>query len=824
MGSRIKGIAIKLGGDTTGLEKALDGVNKKISSTQSELRDVEKLLKLDPKNITLLKQKQELLTKAVGDTEEKLKSLKDASEQVAKSADKYDDWKAAYEPIQDEIDQTKEKLDKLKEKQTETFDISGADSEEYKVLQEEIKDVTNALKDLKEQRKKVNEEFNNPISPEQYNRLQREIAATEISLRDLKKQSEKTDDTISKIDDGSLNIIEKAIKRVKESFQEADKEASNFGDYLKAEAIVEGAKGIIDSLKDVAEESKEYMEIMSSLEISSENAGYSAEQTAETYKQLYGVLADEQAAATTTANLQAIGLSQEELTELTNMAIGAWGKYGDSIPIDGLAEAINETVRTGQVTGNLADVLNWGTDAEEMFGLSLKENIEFTELSNEELKKLTESEKADYEAKKAQFEATEEYNQKISEAVSAEDKFNLALEEAETEADRVNLLMSALANQGLHEAGEAWRENNEALVESNEAQANLQEQTAELGEVLMPIFTEITEIVTKLLEGFNSLDENTQTLIIGAVGLVAVLGPIFSVIGSIGDRIGGLSKIMDFITKTALPALKGAFSSVFGFIAANPIVLIIAAIVGMVAAIAVAGDDIQGILQNVDDFLQNIFATDFTEIFGPVLGEALNVFFANIKNIWDSIKKVLDGIIDFVRGAFTGDWERAWNGVKKIFGGIFDGLVSLVKAPINGIIGLLNMAISAINSMISGFNSIGFDLPEWLGGGSWYPNVKTISKIAYLAEGGILNDGTAVVGEAGPEILTISGGRAIVQPLTGNAAAGQGLGELMNLLEVYLPYLAAQQQIVLDTGTLVGETAPMYNEALGEIAEQEKYR
>ena len=824
MGSRIKGITIELGGDTTGLEKALDGVNKKISSTQSELRDVEKLLKLDPKNITLLKQKQELLTKAIGGTEEKLKSLKDASEQAAKSADKYDDWKAAYEPIQDEIDQTKEKLDKLKEKQTETFDISGADSEEYKALQEEIKDVTNALKDLKEQRKKVNEEFNNPISPEQYNRLQREIAATEISLRDLKEQANKTDDTISKIKDGSIEDVADAADKAKDALKDAGKEASNFSDYLKAEAIVEGAKGIVDSLKDVAEESKEYMEIMSSLEISSENAGYSAEQTAETYKQLYGVLADEQAAATTTANLQAIGLSQEELTELTNMAIGAWGKYGDSIPIDGLAEAINETVRTGQVTGNLADVLNWGTDAEEMFGLSLKENIEFTELSNEELKKLTESEKADYEAKKAQFEATEEYNQKISEAVSAEDKFNLALEEAETEADRVNLLMSALANQGLQEAGEAWRENNEALVESNEAQANLQEQTAELGEVLMPIFTEITEIVTKLLEGFNSLDENTQTLIIGAVGLVAVLGPIFSVIGSIGDRIGGLSKIMDFITKTALPALKGAFSSVFGFIAANPIVLIIAAIVGMVAAIAVAGDDIQGILQNVDDFLQNIFATDFTEIFGPVLGEALNVFFANIKNIWDSIKKVLDGIIDFVRGAFTGDWERAWNGVKKIFGGIFDGLVSLVKAPINGIIGLLNMAISAINSMISGFNSIGFDLPEWLGGGSWHPNVKTISKIAYLAEGGILNDGTAVVGEAGPEILTISGGRAIVQPLTGNAAAGQGLGELMNLLEMYLPYLAAQQQIVLDTGTLVGETAPMYNEALGEIAEQEKYR
>lgn len=730
----------------------MKGVNENINKTSRSLKDVERLLKLDPTNTELLAQKQRLLTDEVEQVTEKLDALKDAEKQVQEQFERGD------------------------------------------------------------------------VSQDQYFALQREIISTENWLKSLKEQAVKTEKSIEGIDEEPIEEVAKAADEAEDELKKAGEEASNFGDYLKAEAIVEGAKGIISSLKDVAEESKEYMKIMGSLETSSEQAGYNAEETAETYKQLYGVLADEQAAATTTANLQAIGLSQKELTELTNMTIGAWGKYGDSIPIDGLAEAINETVRTGQVTGNLADVLNWGTDAEEMFGLALKENIEFTELSNDELKKLTDSELADYEAKKAQFEATEEYNQKILEATTAEDKFNLALEEAETEADRVNLLMSTLANQGLKEAGEAWKQNNEALVESNEAQADLKEQTAELGETLMPVFTEITEIVTKLLEGFNGLDDNTQMLIISAVGLVAVLGPVFSIIGSIGSGIKNLSGIMDFITKTALPALKGMFSSVFGFIAANPIVLIIAAIVGMVAAIAVAGDDIQGILQNVDDFLQNIFATDFTEIFGPVLGEALNVFFANIKNIWDSIKKVLDGIIDFVRGVFTGDWERAWNGVKKIFGGIFDGLVSLVKAPINGIIGLLNMAISAINSMISGFNSIGFDLPEWLGGGSWHPNVKTISKIAYLADGGILNDGTAVVGEDGPEILTISGGRAIVQPLTGNAAAGQGLGELMNLLEVYLPYLAAQQQIVLDTGTLVGETAPMYNEALGEIAEQEKYR
>ncbi len=824
MSTRIKGITVEIGGDTTGLDKALSGVNKNINKTQSELRDVEKLLKLDPKNTVLLKQKQELLAKAVESTEEKLEGLKKANEQATKSVEKYDDWKAAYDPIQTQIDETRKKLTGLKEEQKEVFNIEGEDSDRYKELKEEIKAANSELKELKKQAEAVNEEFGNPISKEQYNALQREIIESESKLKDLKEQAAKTENAINGIDEDSVEEVAKAADKAEKELKEAGKEASNFGDYLKAEMIVEGAKGLISTFKDVAEESKEYTKIMASLEVSSENAGYRAEQTAAIYKKLYGVLADEQAAATTTANLQAIGLTQEKLLELTDMAIGAWGKYGDSIPIDGLAEAINETIRTGKVTGNLADVLNWGTDAEENFGLSLKENIEFTELSKEKLKKLTKSQKEEYEARKAQYEETEKYNEKILEAVSAEDKFNLALEEAETESERINLLMSALAEQGLKEAGAGWRDNNEALVENNEAQAELKEQIAELGETLLPVFTEITEIVAGLLEEFNNLDDGTQKFILGAVLLVGTLGPVITTIGSVSKGIGGLGGAIDIITNTVLPALKTGFSTVFGFIAANPVVLLIAAIVGLVTFIATKGDEIQEVLQNVDDFLQQIFLVDWTQVFGKDLGEKLNIFMSIFKTVWDGTKRLLDGIIDFIRGVFTGDWERAWKGISNVFGTIFDGIKMIGKGAINGLIGLLNSGINAVNRMISGFNSIGIDIPEWLGGGSWHPNVSLIPNAAYLAKGGVLNDGTAVVGEAGPEILTISGGRAIVQPLTGNAAAGQGLGELMSLLAMYLPYLAAGQQIVLDTGELVGATAPAYNEALGEIAEQEKYQ
>lgn len=709
MADRIKGITVQIGGDTTGLNKALSGVNKQISSTQSELKDVERLLKLDPTNTVLLKQKQELLAKAVSDTENKLDSLKKANEQAAESVKNYDAWKTAYDPIQQEIEDTQKRLTELKDTQKETFDIHGADSDEYKKLQEDISETAKQLKELKQQAKDVSEEFGNPISHSQYNALQREIIATESNLGDLKAQASKTENAIKGIDDKSLRDVADAADDAERQLKQAGKEASNFGDYLKAEAIVEGAKGVVSGLKDVAAESKEYMKIMGSLKISSEMAGYSAEQTEETFKSLYGVLGDEQTAATTTANLQALKLEQGKLDKMTKATIGAWAKYGDSIPIDGLAEAINETVKVGKVTGTFADVLNWA-------GVS-------------------------------------------------EDEFNEKLESIGDAAGRADLVLQQLTNQGLADAGEAWQQNNQALVENNQANAEMQEQLAQLGETIMPVITQLTEIVATAMEKFNGLDEGTQKFILGTIALVAVLGPVLSAVGGLTSGMTQLSGLFGTTAGTSLPSLSGAFSSLFSFIAAHPIGILIAAIVALVALIAVKGDEIQDILQKVDDFLQNVFATDWEEMFGPVLGGYLNAFFKNVENIWNAAKQIFNGVIDFIRGVFTGDWERAWDGVKQILKGAWDFMLASAKAPLNGIIGLLNIAINAINELIDGFNSIGFDMPAWLGGGSWHPSIPNIPNIPFLAEGGtVVGSGTVLVGENGPEFLDLPAG-ARVRPL-----------------------------------------------------------
>lgn len=203
-------------------------------------------------------------------------------------------------------------------------------------------------------------------------------------------------------------------------------------------AVVAGLKAASDAIIGIVDETEEYRKIMGTLETSSQAAGYTAEQTAESYEYLYGVLGDTQTAATTVANLQAIGLAQGDLRGMIDSVIGAWATYGDSIPIDGLAESVNETIQAGQVTGTFADVLNWA-------GVS-------------------------------------------------EDEFNAKLAAANDSAERAQIVLNQLANQGLPETGKAWRDANEDVVAYNESQMKLDEAMGQLGETLAPVAAGLKDV------------------------------------------------------------------------------------------------------------------------------------------------------------------------------------------------------------------------------------------------------------------------------------------------------------------------------------------
>ena len=420
------------------------------------------------------------------------------------------------------------------------------------------------------------------------------MIATENKLSDLKSEAKQTDNSIKKIDGTPFEKLKIAAQEAGESIKDTGKEASNFGDYLKAGAIVEGSKAIISGMKDIADESREYMKIMGSLEISSQATGYTAEQTASSYKTLYGVLGDDQTAATTTANLQALGLSQSQLDQIINGTIGAWATYGDSIPIDSLSEAINETVKTGNVTGTFADVLNW--------------------------------------------------------AGTSEDEFNAKLQAANSESERANLVLQELANQGLMVAGQAWQENNEALFESNQANADFQESMSKLAEVIMPIVTEITQAVTKIIDFIlQNKDAVVSALLAIGTGLA-----VFKIVGIVSSLVTGFQTFFGVIKSGQ--GVMAAFNAVMNANPISLIIMAIAALVAAFIYLWNNCEEFREFWINLWDTISGAFSTVWDAIvnfFTVTIPDAWNSvvdFFWQGYYTWQSIWQSIGGLFSAESG------------------------------------------------------------------------------------------------------------------------------------------------------------------------------
>ena len=199
MASNIKGITIKIDGNATGLDKALQDVNKKTKSLNSELRQIDKALKLDPKNVTLLKQKFDVLTEQVDATRTKLKSLEDVQDQIKEQYEKGEIDGGQYRAFQRELESTRSKLESLEEAQAEASDeFTRADlSSQYEDLQNEITATQDHLADLQAQASEGLE--TGDLGEEDYASLQNEIANTENELADLESQAGDVESQLSSL-------------------------------------------------------------------------------------------------------------------------------------------------------------------------------------------------------------------------------------------------------------------------------------------------------------------------------------------------------------------------------------------------------------------------------------------------------------------------------------------------------------------------------------------------------------------------------------------------------------------------------------------------
>lgn len=422
----------------------------------------------------------------------------------------------------------------------------------------QLRQVNEEIKTLGTEMKVVTSEFiGSEDSMEAYGKktevLNKQIDAQEKKLELLKQQLERTNAAYGEGDSRTQNYQRQVnnttadLNKLKAELKKAEAAMDDFGDEAKdaaddlddmsggfggiknilsksgglggllmkgfaAGAVVNGIKEIGGAVFDLVDSTQEYRTIMASLESSSQRAGYSAEETAATYERLQGVLGDSQTAATATANLQALGLSQEQLTQLTNSAIGAWATYGDSIPIDGLAEAINETVKAGQVTGSFADVLNWA-------GVN-------------------------------------------------EDEFNEKLAAANSTSERANIVMQELARQGLAEAGQAWIDTNQDIVQANRSTDKMDEAMARLGGKFAPLAAGARGFAADVINGMIDAGEDFVGWAVALPGQIREVGQnlLTGLWNGINDKVSWLKgKVKGVVDK-----IKGWFTGSDGFDTHSP--------------------------------------------------------------------------------------------------------------------------------------------------------------------------------------------------------------------------------------------------------------
>lgn len=451
---RIKGLTIEIGGDTTQLSESLHDVNKSITSTQAQLKDVEKLLKLDPTNTEMLAQKQELLTQAISKTEEKLETLKDAAVQAEKQLGEGKISQEQFAALQREIAATEIEL-KRYDSQLDT-----------------AADATEDLGDAAEQAAQNSGD-----------------ASEEIG--ELSDAADDLGDAAEDAGDGTKNLGESA-RDSGDGFSVLDGAVATFiGNGLTA--LVSAIGDAISTFAELSESTQEYRENMSKLDTAASAAGMDAGSIADAYTDLYGVLGDETATTTTISNFAKLGVSMQDMDSLLDSATGIWAVYGDSIPLDGLAESVNETAKVGQITGTMADAINWASASNDTWTNALSGNAA----------------------------ALSAFQSGVSQGMSAEDAFNEALAACGDEQERQQLIISTL--NGLYaDSAETYRENNASIIDARQATLYYQDAVAGVGAAMEPLQTTMTRFKANLISGVSpalqELSDAFMDVVTGADG------------------------------------------------------------------------------------------------------------------------------------------------------------------------------------------------------------------------------------------------------------------------------------------------------------------
>ena len=692
MANRIKGITVEIGGDTTKLSKALESVNKNIKNTQTQLKDVEKLLKLDPTNTELLSQKHKLLADAVSATKDKLSTLKIAAEQANTALANGEISQQQYDALQREIVETEQELRRLQteaDKTNTAFAKIGAAGE---VMQnvgnkisgagEKLMPITAGVTALGTLAVKTGADFDSAMS--------KVAAVSGATGEELDALRDKARDMGSKTKFSASEAAEAMNYMAMAGWKTEDMLSGIEGIMNLAAASGEDLATTSDIVTDAltafgltAADSGHFADVLAA---ASSNANTNVSMMGETFKYAAPVAGALGFSVEDTA--QAIGLmanagikSTQAGTSLRSILTALSGE------VKFCGDAIGEvTVQTTNADGSMRDLNDILDDCRTAFsGLSESEQASAAQALVG---------KNAMSGFLALMNAAPADISKLEGAISACDGTSLSM--AETMQDNLAGQLTILKSQ-------------------------LEELAISFSDVLMPAIRSIVTWVQGLVDWLNQLDPQTKETIVKIALAAAALGPLLIVLGK---TVSGVGTVFSAVSK--LPALFSAVQSGIGAITGalgvslGPLLAIIAAVAALVAAfvhlwktndefksnIIAIWEQIKstfaGLTQGITDRLNDL-GFDF-ESFTDVLKAAWDglcnllapIFegvFQNISNIFSEFTGVLLGLLDVLIGLFTGNWEQCWNGIKGIFTSIWDFIVNTFSNILNTLKGIADVVL-----------------------------------------------------------------------------------------------------------------------------------
>ena len=704
MASRIKGITVEIGGDTTGLEKALKGVNSSIKTTQSALKDVERLLKLDPTNTELLTQKQKLLKDAIASTSEKLETLKEAQKQAKEQLERGELGQDKYDALQREIVETEQELKRLQEQAATTsvtLEKIAAAGDKFEKAGDSI---TNAGKQISVASAAVTGLGVAAVKT---------AADFDSAMANVAAISGATGDDLQALRDKAREMGEKT--------KFSASEAADAMSYMamagwKTGDMLSGIEGIMNlaaaSGEDLATTSDIVTDALTAFGLTAEDSAHFAD-----------ILAAASSNANTNVSMMgetfkycapvagALGYSAEDVAE----AIGLMGNAGIKSTQAGTAlrtmmtklqgelklsgEALGEvTIQTANADGSMRELSDILADCRTAFS------------------KMSESEAAAAAETLVGKNAMSGFLALMNSAPGDIDKLRNAIENCDGSAEDMAAIMQDNLNGQL------------TILKSQ-----LEELAISFGEMLMPVIRKVVTAVQGFVDKLNNMDEAQRKTIITIGLVIAALGPFLVILGTVISTVGKSMKAYASATKgikKLMVAVKsgtgifGKLGTALGGISA-PVLAIVAVIAVLVAAFTHLWKTNDGFRENiiatwtqiketVSNFCQGIVDrlnslgfefSSITEVLKAVWDGFCNllgpVFEGAFRFISDTLSTVLDVIlntVDFFIAVFSGDWEGAWEAVKNIFSSIWNGLVSWFTNILETIKGVLDVALGWIGS------------------------------------------------------------------------------------------------------------------------------